>query len=312
MCASPPDELAGSPTRPLTAELLRTWSLPLKAEDDKHDRGTVLVIAGSVRTPGAALLAGLGALRAGAGRVQIASVGSAAAPLAIAMPEALVQGLPATSTGAIDAEAAVGLLEEQLGQADAVLVGPGFDDPEATRMLLEGVSRLVSRAAVVVLDALALKVLPPDTMSALRGRLVFTPNRQEAPSLVEGDASDLRSGELAAVAARRHGAAVTISGHVASPDGRRWVARSGVPGLGTSGSGDVRAGLVAGVSARCADAPQAACWGTYLHIAAGARLAERLGTVGYLARELLDEVPLVMHEAMPTHRGGASVETGSS
>jgi hydroxyethylthiazole kinase-like uncharacterized protein yjeF len=296
----------------LTAELLRTWPLPLNAEDDKYDRGTVLVIAGSVRTPGAALLAGLGALRAGAGRVQIASVASAAAPLAIAVPEALVQGLPATLTGSIDAEVGVGLLEEQLGQADAVLVGPGFDDPEATRVLLEGVSTLVSRGAIVVLDALALKVLPADAMGALRGRLVFTPNRQEAPSLVEGDASVLRIGELASVAARRHGAAVTISDHVASPDGRRWVARSGVPGLGTSGSGDVRAGLVAGVAARCADAAQAACWGTYLHIAAGARLAERFGAVGYLARELLDEVPPVMHGAMPIHRGGVSVETASS
>jgi hydroxyethylthiazole kinase-like uncharacterized protein yjeF len=283
--------------------------LPLNAEDDKYDRGTVLVIAGSARTPGAALLAGLGALRAGAGRVQVASVASAAAPLAIALPEALVQGLPTTSTGSIDAEVGVGLLEEQLRQADAVLVGPGFDDPEATRMLLEGVSTLVSRGAIVVLDALALKVLPTDAMGALRGRLIFTPNRQEARSLVEGDASVLRIGELAAAAARRHGAAVTISGHVASPDGRRWVARSGVPGLGTSGSGDVRAGLVAGVAARCADAAQAACWGTYLHIAAGARLAERLGTVGYLARELLGEVPLVMHGAMPIHGGGSFVES---
>jgi ADP-dependent NAD(P)H-hydrate dehydratase len=106
-------------------------------------------------------------------------------------------------------------------------------------------------------------------------------------------------GELAAAAARRHRAAVTISGHVASPDGRRWRAETAVPGLGTAGSGDVRSGLVAGAAARCSDAAQAACWGTYLHVAAGARLAERIGAVGYLARELLDEVPRVMEQAMP-------------
>jgi hypothetical protein len=124
MCASRPDELVGSRPQPLTSELLRAWPLPLNEDDDKHDRGTVLVVAGSERTPGAALLAGLGALRAGAGRVQIATTASAAAPLSIAVPEALVQGLPATSAGAIDPEPAVELLDVQAGQADAVLLGP--------------------------------------------------------------------------------------------------------------------------------------------------------------------------------------------
>jgi ADP-dependent NAD(P)H-hydrate dehydratase len=279
--------------------MLRTWPLPLNADDDKYDRGTVLVIAGSVRTPGAALLAGLGALRAGAGRVQIASVAAAAGSLAVAMPEALVQQLPVTGAGAIDPTAAVDNLDGLVGAADTVLLGPGFDDLEATKLLLEDVLRLVSADALVVLDALALKTFPTEEMSALRGRLIFTPNRQEALSLLGDEPVELMDGELAAAAARRHDATVTVSGHVASPDGRRWRAETVVPGLGTAGSGDVRSGLVAGAAARCTDAAQAACWGTYLHVAAGARLAERIGPVGYLARELLDEVPQVMHQAMP-------------
>jgi ADP-dependent NAD(P)H-hydrate dehydratase len=299
MRPSPPDERTAGPARPLTSELLRSWPLPLNAEDDKYDRGTVLVIAGSARTPGAAVLAGLGALRAGAGRVQIASVAAGAGLLGVTVPEALVQELPVSAAGAIDPAAAVDLLDGLVGAADTVLLGPGFDDPEATRMLLEGVLRLVSADALVVLDALALKTLPTEAMSALRGRLVFTPNRQEALSLAGDDPSGLMDGELAAAAARRQGAAVTISGHVASPDGRRWRAETAVPGLGTAGSGDVRSGLVAGAAARCSDAAQAACWGTYLHVGAGARLAERIGAVGYLARELLDEVPRLMEQAMP-------------
>jgi hydroxyethylthiazole kinase-like uncharacterized protein yjeF len=270
----------------------------LNADDDKHDRGTVLVIAGSARTPGAALLAGLAALRAGAGRIQIASVAAAASPLGVAVPEALVQELPVTAAGAIDPAAAVDVLDELVAQADTVLLGPGFEDPEATKELLEAVLPLVSPEALVVLDALALVALPAQAMVTLRGRLVFTPNRQEATSLVGGDPPSLIDSELAASAARRYGAAVTVSGHVASSDGRRWLAETAVPGLGTSGSGDVRSGLVAGGAARCTDAAQAACWGTYLHIAAGARLAERNGAVGYLARELLDEVPRVMEQAM--------------
>jgi NAD(P)H-hydrate repair Nnr-like enzyme with NAD(P)H-hydrate dehydratase domain len=71
MPPSRPDD-AGAAARPLTPEFLRGWPLPLDPGDDKHDRGTVLVIAGSVRTPGAALLAGLAVLRAGAGRLRSA------------------------------------------------------------------------------------------------------------------------------------------------------------------------------------------------------------------------------------------------
>ena len=288
-----------APARPLTWEMLRGWPLPLNADDDKYDRGTVLVIAGSVRTPGAALLAGLGALRAGAGRVQIASVAAAAGPLGMAMPEALVQALPVTAAGAIDPTAAIDVLDGLIGAADTVLLGPGFDDLEATRSLLEDVLRLVSADALVVLDALALKTLPTEAMTAPRERVILTPNRQEALSLVGGGSSGLLDGQLVTAVARQRDAAVTLSGHVASHDGRRWRAETGVPGLGTAGSGDVRSGLVAGAAARCTDAAQAACWGTYLHVAAGARLAQRIGPVGYLARELLDEVPHVMQQAMP-------------
>ena len=288
-----------APARPLTWEMLRGWPLPLNADDDKYDRGTVLVIAGSVRTPGAALLAGLGALRAGAGRVQIASVAAAAGPLGMAMPEALVQALPVTAAGAIDPTAAIDVLDGLIGAADTVLLGPGFDDLEATRSLLEDVLRLVSADALVVLDALALKTLPTEAMTAPRERVILTPNRQEALSLVGGGSSGLLDGQLVTAVARQRDAAVTLSGHVASHDGRRWRAETGVPGLGTAGSGDVRSGLVAGAAARCTDAAQAACWGTYLHVAAGARLAQLIGPVGYLARELLDEVPHVMQQAMP-------------
>jgi ADP-dependent NAD(P)H-hydrate dehydratase len=309
MRASHPDERPAGAAQALTRDLLRTWPLPLNAGDDKHDRGTVLVIAGSMRTPGAALLAGLGALRAGAGRVQIASVAATALHLGVAVPEALIHALPATVAGAIEPAAAVDVLGGPVGEAETVLLGPGCEDPEATRVLLERVLPLVSPEALVVLDALAVKVAPAEATSVLRGRLILTPNRQEALSVVRGDRSDLLDGELAAAAAHRRGAVVTISRHVASPNGRRWTAETAVSGLGTSGSGDVRSGIVAGAAARCTDAAQAACWGTYMHLAAAGRLAERIGAIGYLARELLDEVPGVMERTMPAEEGVAASNT---
>jgi len=301
---------------PLTPDLLRTWPLPLDAGDDKHDRGTVLVIAGSTRTSGAALLAGLAALRAGAGRLQIGTIDGSAPSLAAAVPEALIHGVPSTRGGALDPVAAVEGLSDLIEAADAVLIGPGLEDLAATRDLVVGVLPLVVAKTVVVVDALALSALGGAPATPLRGRMALTPNLQEAAALVSGGSNGLEPRELAARIARDHDCAVTVSGEVAAPDGRCWSARAAIPGLGTSGSGDVLAGLVAGAAARCGDAAQALCWGTYLHVAAGAELRDRIGPVGYFARELLEPVPRLMDEAMPPAEGrsteGMRTQTPSS
>jgi ADP-dependent NAD(P)H-hydrate dehydratase len=83
---------------------------------------------------------------------------------------------------------------------------------------------------------------------------------------------------------------------VAAPDGRLWEDESGGAGLGVSGSGDVRAGVVAGLLARGAEPEQAAVWASYLHGRAGERLAATVGRLGFLARELPPEIPRVIAE----------------
>ena len=91
----------------VTAELLRGMALPALSEDsDKDERGRVLVIAGSREVPGGALLAGVAALRAGAGKLQIATAASVAPHLGLAVPEALVVALPEMPNGGIAPEAA--------------------------------------------------------------------------------------------------------------------------------------------------------------------------------------------------------------
>ncbi len=87
---------------------------------------------------------------------------------------------------------------------------------------------------------------------------------------------------------------MAASREVASPDGRWWSSETGGIGLGTSGSGDVLAGVVGGLLARGCTAEQAAVWGQYVHAAAGDRLAANQGRTGYLARELLDELVPVL------------------
>ena len=114
----------------ITSEFLSRIPLPQPSEDgDKDQRGRVLVIAGSASVPGAALLAATAALRAGAGKLQIATCQSIATHLGLAVPEALVLGLPETPAGEIDPKAAV-LLRERVARCDAVLIGPGMLDEE--------------------------------------------------------------------------------------------------------------------------------------------------------------------------------------
>ena len=266
----------------VTAAALREWPLP-QPDGAKDSRGRVLVVGGSASTPGAAMLAGLAVLRVGAGVLGLAVDEPVAPAVAAALPEASVTTLAD--------------LGPALDGCRAVLVGPGFDNPDPARAALEQVLAGVSDEALLVIDAFALGVLADvDGAGSLTGRAVLTPNRSEAARLLDTDRLDDDAGAVAAAIADRFQAVVTFQSDVAAPDGRRWTVPSGHPGLGTSGSGDVLAGAVAGLLARGADREQAACWATYLHATAGDRLAARIGRLGFLARELTAELPLVLVE----------------
>lgn len=306
--------LPGSDAAPrVDVGLLRAWPPPRPdADDDKEGRGRVLVVAGSREVPGSALLAGLAALRAGAGKLALATSRSVAVPLAVALPEARVVALPEDPGGAMTAEAGAGVAE-LAERAAAVVIGPGMRGTDAVRAILEktlescgrGDRGNGDRGAVVVVDAAAIACLPrqqmPALLAPLDGRVVLTPNLAEMAILVDCHVDDLPDdlAALAADTARQLGAVVALKGGVtytAAPDGRRFADGAGNVGLATSGSGDVLAGLIGGLAARGADPLQAAVWGVHVHAAAGDRLAERIGPLGYLARELVDEVPLLLHE----------------
>ena len=282
--------------RVVTPALLKDWALP-EVEDgqDKNARGMALVVGGAVSTPGAVLLTGLAALRVGAGKLQILTVEATAVALAVAVPEAGVLGLPAEPGGSLSPDAADTVVA-QAERAAAVILGPGLMDRDAAVALLEGVLPRLADTPVV-LDGLALTALA-GRPELLEGRqAVLTPHAGELAALLDGE--ELDGPEAGVAVARRYGAAVSSPGWVADPDGRTWCVEAGGIGLGTSGSGDVLAGLVGGMLARGAEPAQAAVWGQYLHAAAGDRLSAQLGRLGFLARELLDEVPRVLTTLRP-------------
>ncbi|MDB4883852.1 MAG: carbohydrate kinase [Gemmatimonadetes bacterium] len=265
---------------------------------DKDDRGRVLVVGGSTQVAGAVLLAGVAALRAGAGKLQLATVASASSALGMAVPEALVVALPETRAGEIAGARAHGSLVKLAGSAHAMLVGPGMTSERSAHALLARLVRQLGDEATLVLDAAAILALRADErlLHRLEGRAVITPHAGEMASLLgmEKSAVEREPSEIARAAATRFGTVVALKGAVSwisEPDGTLYRYEGGTIGLATSGSGDTLAGIITGLAARGAPAALAAIWGAYLHGAAGRALARRVGPIGFLASELLAELP---------------------
>jgi ADP-dependent NAD(P)H-hydrate dehydratase len=286
----------------LDRDLLRRFPLPHHPEDgDKEDRGRLLVVAGSRELAGAALLAGTGGLRAGAGKLQIATGASVAPALSVAMPEARVVGCPETDEGCIAAEAIQPLLG-WAAEAQAILIGCGLQHGPPLETMLD--SLLASGLdKPLVLDAAVLGSLAPRaaTLRAWSGGAILLPHAREMARLLECGLEAVEADPLAAArrAAGTFGAVSLIKGrysYIVAPDGRAFRFTGGGVGLATSGSGDALAGIVGGISARGADPLTAALWGVYLHGEAGRALGGRIGRIGFLARELLDEVPRLMED----------------
>jgi ADP-dependent NAD(P)H-hydrate dehydratase len=283
----------------VTPEVLRSWQLP-EPSGDKNTRGSILVIGGSAETLGAVLLAAEAAMRAGAGKLQVATAASVAPFAATVLPEALVRALPETDAGAIAAGAA-DVVRDLAESADAVLIGPGMADKAETQEF--GARLLPSLRGPLALDALGLSCVTADDgcLHHLGGRVVLTPNPLElayALHVEQGDVGDDPAGAAADLAGRAR-AVVGLGGvtsWVAAPDGGLWRDDSGAAGLGVSGSGDVRAGITGGLLARGADPAQAAVWAAFLHGRCGERLSSTVGRLGFLARELPPEVPRALAE----------------
>jgi len=245
--------------------------------------------------PGAAMLAATAALRAGAGKLVIATPQSVAMAVAAAVPEARVIALPEGSEGA---PTLYGLpaLHEVAASLAAVVIGPGMIGPASTIAFVHAVLPLFKKS-VVVLDALAMDAVRATARFAQP--VILTPHAGEMAHLTGHDKADLQDEPQAGACrqAAAWNAVVALKGAttcIAAPDGRCWTHHSQAPGLGTSGSGDVLAGVIAGLAARGCTPEQAAVWGVALHARAGQALARQQGTLGYLARELPPQLPAVM------------------
>lgn len=282
---------------PLDRDELDRHPLPAIDDGDKHSHGRLLIVAGSRTLPGAALLAALGAMRAGAGKLQIACVESVAPHIAVAMPESRTIGLEEAEEGGFGLSA-VDEIAKLAEDVDAVVAGPGlFESPVHERLA----GALAGSAAALALDAGILRSLAARAGQVKRAARppVLLPHAGEMAALLGCDEEAVEADPIGCGrrCAERYGAITLVKGvtsHIVAPDGRAWTYDGGAPGLGVSGSGDTLAGIVGGLLARGAEPLTALLWGQWLHGEAGAALARKVGPVGFLAREIPDEIPALL------------------
>lgn len=221
--------------------------------------------------------------------------------VALSIPEARVIPLSATRAGEIAASAFLELKAEL--DVDALVIGPGMLDEQSAHALTRRLIEAGGPGGFVV-DAGALTELwkSRKTVRSANRALVVTPHAGEMAALLGRDKDAVTADPIgcAEEAATSLGAVVVLKGattHIVGPDGARWVYTGGSVGLGTSGSGDVLAGVIGGLLARGAKPAAAAAWGVYLHGEAGLALSRSIGALGFLAREILPEIPRVLARA---------------
>lgn len=299
----------------ITAAVLREWPLPQPSFDgDKEVRGHILIVGGSREMPGAVILAATAALRAGAGKLTIATAASVAPLVALAIPESRVIGLAETAGGGFTSEAARRLAELH-GKADALLIGPGMLDDAAAAELVLGLLPRFSGTRIII-DAAAMGAVRPGREPHLLEEageceafrfgepVLLTPHAGELAHLSGRSKDDINQDpqQAAREAADTWNAVVALKGAttvIAAPGGALWQHQGGNVGLAISGSGDTLAGIIAGLAARGATLEQAAAWGVALHASAGEQLSLRFGVLGYLAREISAEVPALLRTLAP-------------
>ena len=284
----------------ITPEWVRS-ALPSRSPDaHKGTFGRALVVAGSERYGGAAYLACMGAARSGAGLVTLAASESVLRVVAPKLIEVTTLPLPADD-GALSPDAPEMLLAEAR-QCQALLVGCGLGrSRDANRLVQQTLRTHRYPGTPLVLDADALNILAelPEWWAGLYGEAVVTPHPGEMSRLTGLDTAEVNAHRMALAEryAEQWGVTVVLKGAytvVASPGGAVRVSPFANPALATAGSGDVLAGVIAGLVAQGAEPFDAAACGVYLHGAAGEQARQAMGDAGVLASDLLPLIPAAM------------------
>jgi NAD(P)H-hydrate epimerase len=291
------DSVAGPRIELLTRASMRDLITPRAPDSHKGDFGHVLIVAGSSGKAGAAHLAGVGALRSGAGLVTVAT-GCGAQPIVAAMaPEYMTAAIGEVVDDGSLAGLDPGAVDRVLDLArDVVAVGPGLGQAPSTKRFVRAFVDRATMPLVVDADGLNAFTGDADTLSGRDGRdVIITPHPGEMARLVGMTTQEVQASrlEVARNFASAHHVYVVLKGHrtlVATPDGKVFINPTGNPGMATGGTGDVLTGMIAAWLAQLLDAEAACKLAVYLHGMAGDLAEADEGEVSMTAGDLAGRI----------------------
>lgn len=269
-----------------------------KMDIHKGTRGHLFILAGSEGKTGAATLAALGALRAGAGLVTVGIPESLNHILEGKLTEAMTVPLPETDKGSLSGDAANEIFRLLEGKT-ALALGPGLSTHPETMELVRNIVKRCSIPFVIDADGLNAMAGNVSVMSCLNKNMILTPHPGEMARLAGLDAKEIQKNRISVSKkfVAEQGCFLVLKGArtiITEPDGMTYVNPTGNPALASGGSGDVLTGLIAGYLTRGWPTVKAVMAGVFLHGLAADYLAEELGEGGVLAGELSGVVPLLM------------------
>ncbi len=266
-----------------------------QANSHKGTYGHVFVLAGSVGKTGAAAMASLGAMRAGAGLVTLGIPKSLNSIMARKLTEVMTLLLGGSSSGVLGYEAVESIMPF-IRDKKVMVLGPGLTASEpVTRLII----RLISESKIpLVIDADAVNCLAKDVgiLKRVKAPIVITPHPGEMARLVGLTAKDVQEDRIGVASrfAMKNKIIVVLKGArtiIAEPSGRIFINPTGNPGMATAGTGDVLAGMIGGLIAQGYSPIDAANMAAYLHGMAGDEVAKKKGQIGMMATDILDVLP---------------------
>lgn len=287
----------------ITANDVLPLFAPRALDSNKGKFGHVLAVAGSLGKAGASALAGIGALRAGAGLVTVASPKSTLPTVARFAPELMTEPLAETHQGTISLDCLQGDHMERLAHGKNVIaLGPGLSLNPETVQFARALLKRVNKTLVVDADGLnAFEGARAELKGAGR-TLVITPHPGEMARLADKTIAEVQADRInvAKNYARDHQCIVVLKGYrtvIAAPDGPAWINATGNPAMAKGGTGDVLTGMIAGLLAQFPSEPlRAVCGAVYLHGLAGDIARDEHGEQSMLASDLLCKIGAAMAE----------------
>ncbi|MDP2645273.1 MAG: NAD(P)H-hydrate dehydratase [Desulfobacterales bacterium] len=279
----------------LTPPQIRNYFKPRPFTAHKGDTGHLLVVAGSPGKTGAAAMTALSAMRIGAGLVTLAIPAGLHPALETMVMETMTHPLPETPAGSLD-PSAFGVIMGLLSGKKCLAIGPGIGISRGTATL---VRRIIRETAVpLVIDADGLNCIAKSTqvLKKAGAAVILTPHPGEMSRLVDRPVKEIQADRVKharefSVKFNVHTVLKGARTLIAHPDGRVYVNPTGNSGMASGGMGDVLTGIISGLLTQGYAAEAAAHMGVFIHGACADALADRMGPFGFLATDVIHEIP---------------------